>query len=226
MIRRIMRFWTKEHSLSAILAILVVHVFIMAPTFGGGLFLRLAADLVLYLFLLAGLLTMSRKKSFRIAFSILIVLGMVVHMGRCLFGIRALVGWDFIFLSLSLAGMLVITLAMVYQEGPVTGHRLRGAVAAYLMFAAIFGKIYALIAYLAPGAFHVSPGLTGLSVEGTEDFFYFSVVALTTMGFGDITPVAPIARSFVMSEAFIGQLYPAILIARLVSLSIIVKEKQ
>jgi hypothetical protein len=92
------------------------------------------------------------------------------------------------------------------------------------MLAAIFGKVYAMIAYLIPGAFNISQTFTRLSFEGTEDFLYFSVIALTTVGFGDITPVAPIARSFVMVEAFIGQLYPAVLIARLVSLSIVEKE--
>jgi hypothetical protein len=46
------------------------------------------------------------------------------------------------------------------------------------------------------------------------------VVTLTTVGFGDITAVHPVARSFVMVEALIGQLYPAILIARLVTLEI------
>jgi hypothetical protein len=45
-------------------------------------------------------------------------------------------------------------------------------------------------------------------------------VTLTTVGFGDITAVAPTARSLVMAEALIGQLYPAILLARLVSLEI------
>jgi hypothetical protein len=49
---------------------------------------------------------------------------------------------------------------------------------------------------------------------------YFSLVTLTTVGFGDISAVHPLARSLVMLEAVIGTLYPAILIARLVSLQI------
>ena len=47
---------------------------------------------------------------------------------------------------------------------------------------------------------------------------YFSFVTLTTVGYGDITPVATSARSLAMLEALTGQLYPAIIIARLVSL--------
>jgi hypothetical protein len=49
---------------------------------------------------------------------------------------------------------------------------------------------------------------------------YYSFVTLTTVGYGDITPLHPTARSLAMAEALIGQLYPAILIARLVSLRI------
>jgi hypothetical protein len=49
-------------------------------------------------------------------------------------------------------------------------------------------------------------------------FYYFSVITLTTTGYGDITAVNPFARTLVMMETLIGQLYPAILIARLVSL--------
>ena len=51
-------------------------------------------------------------------------------------------------------------------------------------------------------------------------FMYFSLVTLTTVGFGDITAAHPVARSLVTLEAVIGTLYPAILIARLVSLQI------
>jgi voltage-gated potassium channel Kch len=49
---------------------------------------------------------------------------------------------------------------------------------------------------------------------------YFSFATLTTVGYGDITPVHPIARSLAMLEALIGQLFPVILIARLVSMEL------
>jgi hypothetical protein len=49
---------------------------------------------------------------------------------------------------------------------------------------------------------------------------YFSFVTMTTLGYGDVVPVSPLARVFVIFEALIGQLYPATLLARLVSLEI------
>jgi voltage-gated potassium channel Kch len=49
---------------------------------------------------------------------------------------------------------------------------------------------------------------------------YFSFITLTTTGYGDITPVYPVARLLTMFEALVGQLYPAITLARLVSLAV------
>jgi hypothetical protein len=50
---------------------------------------------------------------------------------------------------------------------------------------------------------------------------YFSFTTLTTLGYGDILPVSPVARSLATSEALFGQLYPAVMIARLISLEIL-----
>ena len=226
MIRAFFKFWTREHSLTALLVVLVVQLFALIPEVGGGLIIRLAADLALSAFLLAGLATMARTRGFKILFSAFIIIGTIVHFARLLFAVPILATWDFMFLMLALMGMLAVTLKMVYGKGRVTGHRIRGAIAAYLMLAALFGKMYTMIYYFVPGAFVISPALTQAGLASGDDFLYFSVITLTTVGFGDVTPVAPIARSFVMAEAFIGQLYPAILIARLVSLSLMEIEKK
>jgi hypothetical protein len=116
--------------------------------------------------------------------------------------------------------MIMVVLWQVYREGPVTGHRVRGAVAAYLLIAIFFAYSYTLIAALLPGSFQVPAWMSESGGERGEAFFYFSMVALTTVGFGDITAIHPFARSLVMLEALIGQLYPAILLARLVTLEI------
>ena len=65
------------------------------------------------------------------------------------------------------------------------------------------------------------PALTAGEPEALRrELTYFSVVTLTTTGFGDITAVHPVARTLVMLEALVGQLYPAIILAWLVSLAI------
>jgi hypothetical protein len=56
--------------------------------------------------------------------------------------------------------------------------------------------------------------------DTSRSWTYYSFVTLTTVGYGDITPVHPLARSLAVFEALTGQLYPAILLARLVSLEV------
>jgi voltage-gated potassium channel Kch len=125
-----------------------------------------------------------------------------------------------LFTILSLSALVLVVFLQVSREGPVTAHRIRGAIALYLLIAMLFAFLYGLIEILAPGAFNMPAGWSRAVVSRAETFYYFSIVTLTTVGFGDITAVHPFVRSLVMLEALIGQLYPAILLARLVSLEI------
>jgi hypothetical protein len=96
----------------------------------------------------------------------------------------------------------------------------QGAVAAYVLFGITWSILYQLLDLCLPTAFSFSatPGMT--PAEQRETFAYFSFVTMTTLGYGDVTAVHPIARMFVVLEALVGQLYPATLLARLVSLEI------
>jgi voltage-gated potassium channel Kch len=73
-----------------------------------------------------------------------------------------------------------------------------------------------------PGAFAAASG----ALLEHAHYQYFSIVTLTTLGYGDITPVHPFARSLAMLEALTGQLFPAILIARLVSMELVVRDRR
>jgi hypothetical protein len=91
-------------------------------------------------------------------------------------------------------------------------------VAVYLLLGLIWSLAYQLIAFLAPDAFSIQ-GSVGLSSKDPlqSHLFYFSFITLTTLDYGDIVPVHPMARFLVMLEGVTGQLFPAILIAQLVS---------
>jgi hypothetical protein len=101
-----------------------------------------------------------------------------------------------------------------------------GAVAAYLFIGMIWSLAYYLVTLRIPQAFsiqgHIAPG----DRESLQSqLFYFSFVTLTTLGYGDIVAVHPIVRMLVILEGVVGQLFPAILIARLVSLHVQSKQK-
>jgi Ion channel len=104
----------------------------------------------------------------------------------------------------------------VFRRGRVTYHRIIGAILVYLLIAVAFGALFVLIGLSVPDAFK------GITFEDNpalaNSVSYLSFVTLTSTGFGDIVPVHPIARSLCNIESIIGQLYPATLLARLVTL--------
>jgi hypothetical protein len=122
--------------------------------------------------------------------------------------------WATIFAALAI---VVVLLAQVFRAGRVTHVRIQGAIAAYLLLGAAWAHAYHITEILHSGSFTVPPGQMLLAV----DWIYFSFITLTTVGYGDITPVHPIARTLAVGEALTGQLYLAVMIARLVAMEIV-----
>ena len=215
---RFLDFWTEERSLTVMLILLLLHFFVLTPgTFLGHAF-QMVAALFLSLALLAGILALQQRLVRRLG--ILLVAGTIAFRAAAVFGDAPwLIVGDTLFTLLYLSALILIVFRQVSQEGPVSGHRVRGSIALYLLIAILFAFLYGLTEELAPGAFTM-PGSQAGGVARGETFYYFSIVTLTTVGFGDITAVHPFVRSLVMLEALIGQLYPAILIARLVTLQL------
>jgi Ion channel len=109
-------------------------------------------------------------------------------------------------------GSAAFIAASVLGEGRVDGERVCAALCAYLLTGIAFGGIFATLEATTPGS------LSGPEPLDLEKAVYFSFVTLATLGYGDITPAASAARALAVLEAVFGQLYLAVLIARLVSL--------
>ena len=173
-----------------------------------------------------------------ICFSIMLVSGVALAWGRPrLFWFAAPIGlvtlilrwvnwWDGTMRSSLLSDwaticaalvIVVVLLAQVFRAGRVTHVRIQGAVAAYLLLGAAWAHAYHITEMLHPGSFALPPG----EMLSAIDWIYFSYVTLTTVGYGDITPVLPIARTLAVGEALAGQLYLAVMIARLVAMEIV-----
>jgi len=229
MIRQIVAFWTEEKSLSVFLVLLALQIFVVGPVKTDDTFLLNLTNGVLgSLFFLAGLLTITHHRWTRWLASGLVMAALAVRWLALLTPSDLLMVADNLMATCYAACFTVVVLKMVYTNGPVSAHRVRGAIAAYLLIGFFFATAYRLLDSLVPGAFsHPAHAIIG---QGKQDiassFMYFSLVTLTTVGFGDISAVHPVARSLVTLEAVIGTLYPAILIARLVSLQIEQENKQ
>ena len=104
----------------------------------------------------------------------------------------------------------------VLFTGPIDTNKIVGAICIYLLMGLIWALAYLLIAQATPGAFN---GLDQLPwYQNFADVSYYSYVTLTTLGYGDISPVAPVARFLVYMEAIVGVFYMAILVASLVGI--------
>lgn len=127
--------------------------------------------------------------------------------------------------AIHLGGVLFFALAVgmvlrhLFERRAVSIDDILGSVCGYLIAALAWANVYALIELASPGAFGLAtPDKVGLTqwYERESVFIYFSLTTLTTIGYGDITPVAPLARSAAMIEGVFGQFYIAVVVAQLV----------
>ena len=128
--------------------------------------------------------------------------------------------------ALLLAGFLVFTatqiLKYIVRARRVTAELIFGAVSVYLMMGIGGALLFAVLDLWSPGSLRM-PSSAGSAVDDATRFSavaYYSFVTLTTLGYGDITPVSRLARSLSTMEAVTGQLYLAVLVARVVGLQI------
>jgi hypothetical protein len=199
------------------LALLVVfHLFVFAPIETDHTPLR-PVGAVFVACLAAGLLVLSR--------SLVPIAGVISVVGLLAVSLilRARGGHESLDVSLQATAWLLIALVImwvvaraVFEPGRITYHRVVGAILLYLTIGLVFVALYTMLGAWVPNAFN---GLTVTAhVSIPSDLIYFSFTTLTTVGYGDIVPVHPLARSLSNLEAIVGQLYPATLLARLVSL--------
>ena len=103
-------------------------------------------------------------------------------------------------------------LSYIFRQDVVTREILFASIVVYLLLGLMWSFIFQFIETFHPGSFLFPQGQQS---EIRSGFLYYSFVTLTTLGYGDITPVTPPARSLSLLEAIIGQMYVAVLIARL-----------
>jgi len=119
---------------------------------------------------------------------------------------------------------IVIFIEVLREEEHVTTDTILGGIAIYLLLGLAWAFFYGIAEHLQPGSIPIKGTPLQELREPFEFLFpeliYFSFVTVTTLGYGDISPASPFARSLAIFEAIVGQLYVAIFIARLVGLHI------
>lgn len=111
----------------------------------------------------------------------------------------------------------LLSKALLIEQTRVTAETLWAGINIYLLFGMLFAFLYGAVLALYPGAF--AGGILENDGQGVaQSMVYYSFVTMTTLGYGDITPKIHVAATLAYVQALIGQLYVAILIARLVSM--------
>lgn len=114
-----------------------------------------------------------------------------------------------------MAFVTAVILWKVLSAPKVTVETLYGAVCAYLFIAIVWGMAYSFVDLISPGSFRYT--YDAAKHLAWPDYSFFSVVTLTTVGYGDIVPIGGV-KGLVMMEGIIGAMYPAVLIGRLLTL--------
>lgn len=133
---------------------------------------------------------------------------------------------DYVLSSLFFAVVTYLVIEHVMRQPVVSANTIYGAICGYLLLGVAFAFLYGLIYNVFSVSFYLSDGRPLELIRPMQELNYYSFVTLTTVGYGDITPVLPIARTFSWMEAALGQIYLTVLIARLVSLQVAERKHQ
>ena len=129
-------------------------------------------------------------------------------------------GLEFMFMVVLAASIF----SNVLRAKEVTMDTVFGASCVYLMLGMIWGGIYELVETFEPGSFNLgglqSDGAGPETDSSASKLMYYSFITMTTVGYGDVTPLSPAARAFAALHGLVGQLYIAIIVARLVGLEV------
>jgi len=130
------------------------------------------------------------------------------------------------------AYIVVSILLEIFRKKTITLNMIYGSICVYLLVGLAWAYVYAILENISPGSFNfplhyfqAHPSL-GESEARLSLLFYYSYVTLSTLGYGDITPVTHPAQSLAVLEAITGQFYLAILVARLVGIYIYNKSER
>lgn len=181
---------------------------------------ELAHTLIWSTSLLVGLWLVTRKRHMLLIGSLLVIPCLILSW---LSLPKASSSWLFAYTLMAVIFVLFILghlLCFVIVTRRVSSDLIFASLCAYLLIGLVWAQVYLMMELSFPGAFSINNDVVLSFSTLPRQFIYYSFVTLTTLGYGDIVPVIPLAQSWASMEAVMGQLYLAIIVARLMGLYI------
>jgi hypothetical protein len=205
---------------TVLLVALLLYV-LLHPLVLGGTLARVAGGIIVVAILITGTMAASRSRSLRVIGGVLAATTFCLQLVWLATGdrpVEAAMMAAFAIFCFYTAGVI---LRHVLSFGPLYADRVHAALSVYILLAFAWAGAYAMIEIVSPGAFAIPHAAGTAPDDGAPllaDMMHLSIATLTSTGFGDITPVAPFARSFSQLEQLTGVFYIAVLISRLIGL--------
>jgi Ion channel len=208
--------WESQANLSFFLLAIVLFTFVFPVIGFGETDLKLYADIVSSLMFVSGVAIAWGRPKLLLFAALPAIAAMVLRWADWFNPAPRLQFWADVATIVAVAMIAFVLLAQVLRPGRVTHVRVEGAIAAYLCLGVAWAHGYQIVNALNPAAFHT----TLIPLANISAWAYYSFATLTTVGYGDISPVSAVARTVSIGEALTGQLYLAVLIARLVAMEV------
>lgn len=204
-----------------LLGILVVTM-VVHPLVSEFALVRLAVQVLITLVYLGSLYAVLDRPRVRVLVGVLVAVGIAMRWWPLVHPVAdGFHAGYYLLQSLFLGITALVILERVLRGKRVTTNTLTGAANVYLLFALVWASLFSALEILRPGSFHPQiPSIAEMGAGLYQHFLYFSLVTLSTLGYGDVAPISQAARSLAAVEAVFGQLYLAILLGRLVGLHV------
>ena len=207
---------------SSLLLILILLKFVLCPFLEGFIGINILMDILFSLILISGIYAISEKKLVLIIGLLIALPTIVAQWSHFFLIIPSLELVHRIFGAVFFAYVLIIMISYLFKEKNVTVEVITSAISVYFLIGLTWTFVFSLLEIFHPGSFSLS---SQNQVKDIDQLFYYSFVTLTTIGYGDITALTLPAGSLSALEAMMGQIYLAVLVARLVGMYILQSAK-
>ncbi len=206
-----------------VLIVFIVALIVLGPFMEGIVGLRFFMDLFFSIIFVATIYAASQKRTHIIIAAILLIPTLLAVWTEDIPTHNTLLTIGYICGLIVFAFAVISILKYIFTEQVVTRQTISAAVVIYLLLALMWTFIYRLIENLYPGSFAVAHDKLQ---DAPNIYLYFSLVTITTLGYGDISPTGGQAVSMAVLEAVTGQIYLVVVVAWFVGMYVSKKSKK